>query len=60
MKSIIVFAVLDNGSIREVMLDKDQKDVIKHTLNLVSNRTIKCSTIDFSEVIQLPENEENS
>lgn len=57
MKSVIVFAVLDNGGIHQVILDKNQKDVIEY---VVSNRTIKCSTVDFSEVIQLPENEENS
>lgn len=57
MKSVIVFAVLDDGRIHEVLLDKDQKEVIKNTLNLVSNRNIKCSTIDFSEVMQLPEDE---
>ena len=57
MKSIIVFAVLDNGSIRQVLLSEEGKEVIKDTIKLISDDTIKCSHVDFSEVMQLAENE---
>lgn len=57
MKSIIVFAVLDDGSIRQILLSEEEKEVIKSTINLISNDTIKCSHIDFNDVMQLPGNE---
>ncbi len=57
MKSIIVFAVLDDGSIHQVLLDKDQNEVIKSAMTVLCEDTLKVSSIDFSEVIQLPEDE---
>ncbi len=57
MKSIIVFAVLDDGSIRQVLLSEEGKEVIKDSIKLISDDTIKCSHVDFSDVMKLPEDE---
>jgi hypothetical protein len=57
LKSIIVFAVLDNGKIHQLLLDKDTIDIIKSNIHYFSMpKGITCSNIDFSEVMQLPEN----
>ena len=55
VKSTILFVILDDGSIRQVILDEKQKDAIKHTLYFICD-TVKCSTVDFSDVMILPEN----
>lgn len=58
MKSVIVFAILDNGKIHQILLNKDAIDIIKSNIHyLCMPKGITCSDIDFSEVMQLPENE---
>ena len=57
VKSIIVFVVLDDNRIHQVLLNENEKAVIKHTLSILSTDALKVSEIDFSEVMQLPEDE---
>lgn len=54
---LIIFAVTDTGGIHQVLLTEEQKDVIKCTMAVVCDDTLKVSSIDFSEVIQLPKDE---
>lgn len=61
LKSIIVFAVLDNGKIHQILLSKDTTDIIKSNIHyLCMPKGITCSDINFSEVMQLPEDEEKN
>lgn len=57
IKSVIVFAVLDDGSIRQILLDSKGAEAIKSTLVELFPQVIKCSYIDFSDTMQLPEGE---
>lgn len=57
LKSIIVFAVLDNGKIHQILLDTKGVETVKSTLVELFPQVIKCSYIDFSDTMQLPEDE---
>lgn len=59
IKSVIVFAVLDDGSIHQVLLSEEEKGLIKNTLYLIAHDSVKCSDIDFSSVLKLRKAKEN-
>lgn len=54
LEKILIFAVLDNGNIHQVILTTEQREVIEQTLFDISSDGIKVGTIDFSDVMELP------